>query len=417
MRDPEPRDLRQSAGIARQLDAVFDSLYVAWRYLSFNWLRTATLVACVSIILALPLALNFLLDVGERQLTARAQATPLVVGAKGSALDLTLNALYFGEQVPELISMAEDEAIARSDLALPIPVYVRFHAREFPIVGTTLDYFELRGLSIASGRPLAVLGECVLGAAVAERLGLAPGESLLSSPESVFDLAGVYPLKMKVVGVLAPTHGPDDLAVFVDVKTAWVIQGFGHGHEDLASIEDESVVLERRDGNVMANAKLVKYNEITPANLDSFHFHGDPALYPLTGVIVAPNDARAGTILRGRYLQDESDQQIVRPAEVIGGLLQSIFRIKDMLDAAMATVGAATVLALMLVFALSLRLREREMTTMFKLGCSRAAMARFVAAEMVIIGAFAAVLCAAVLTLVNAYGVDLVRALILQQGG
>jgi putative ABC transport system permease protein len=403
--------------LAHHSGAVVDSFYVAWRYLSYNWLRTATLVACVSIILALPLALNFLLDVGERQLTARAQATPLVVGAKGSALDLTLNALYFGEQTPELISMAEDEAIARSGLALPIPLYVRFQARNFPIVGTTLDYFELRRLTVADGRNLAFLGECVLGSAVAKRLGLAPGDSLLSSPESVFDLAGVYPLKMKVVGVLAPTHGPDDLAVFVDVKTAWVIQGLGHGHENLATVEDESVVLERSDSNVMANAKLLKYNEITPANLDSFHFHGDPALYPLTGVIVAPDDERAGTILRGRYLQDESRQQIVRPAEVIGGLLQSVFRIKDMMDAAMATVGAATVLALMLVFALSLRLREREMTTMFKLGCSRATMARFVAAEILIIGAFAAVLCAAVLALVNAYGVDLVRALILQQGG
>jgi putative ABC transport system permease protein len=64
-----------------------------------------------------------------------------------------------------------------------------------------------------------------------------------------------------------------------------------------------------------------------------------------------------------------------------------------------------------------LRLREREMMTMFKLGCSRATMARFLAAEIIIIGAFAAVLCAAVLALVNAYGVDLVRALILQQSG
>jgi len=393
------------------------SLYVAWRYLSFNWLRTATLVACVSIILALPLALDLLLDVGERQLTARAQATPLVVGAKGSALDLTLNALYFGEQLPELISMAEDEAIASSGLALSIPVYVRFHAREFPIVGTTLDYFELRGLEIESGRLLGVLGECVLGATVATRLGLVPGDSLLSSPESVFDLAGIYPLKMKVAGVLAPSQGPDDLAVFVDVKTAWVIQGLGHGHEDLATTRDAGVLLERTAGNVTANAKLLEYSEVTPENLDSFHFHGDPGLYPLTGLIVAPNDERAGTILRGRFLADESRQQIVRPSEVVEGLLQSIFRIKELLDAAVAMAGAATVLALLLVFALSLRLREQEMATMFKLGCSRAAMARLAGAEVMILGGFAALLCGGVLMLVNAHGVDLVRALILRQGG
>ena len=57
------------------------------------------------------------------------------------------------------------------------------------------------------------------------------GGHVVSSPESVFDLAGVYPLKMAVVGVLAPTHTPDDDAVFVDVKTAWVIAGLAHGFD------------------------------------------------------------------------------------------------------------------------------------------------------------------------------------------
>jgi putative ABC transport system permease protein len=68
-------------------------------------------------------------------------------------------------------------------------------------VGTTLDYFDFRGLKVVEGRNLAVLGDCVLGARVAENLRLKPGDSLLSSPETLFDLAGVYPLKMKVVGV------------------------------------------------------------------------------------------------------------------------------------------------------------------------------------------------------------------------
>ena len=79
------------------------SLYVAWRYLGYNRVRTCILVACVSIILALPLALDRLLDVAEEHLVSRARVTPLVVGAKGSALDLTMNAGYFGDQVPELI--------------------------------------------------------------------------------------------------------------------------------------------------------------------------------------------------------------------------------------------------------------------------------------------------------------------------
>ena len=57
----------------------------------------------------------------------------------------------------------------------------------------------------------------VLTDRMAEALGLGPGDSLLSSPETLFDLAGVYPLKMKVVGVLARSYTPDDRAVLVDL--------------------------------------------------------------------------------------------------------------------------------------------------------------------------------------------------------
>ena len=60
---------------------------------------------------------------------------------------------------------------------------------------------------------MAGLGECVLGATVAAELGLAPGDSVVLSSESVFDLAGVYPLKLRVVGVLERSFDADDSAI------------------------------------------------------------------------------------------------------------------------------------------------------------------------------------------------------------
>ena len=81
---------------------------------------------------------------------------------------------------------------------------------------------------------MAMTGECVLGATAADAAGVGLEGHVYSSPETVFDLAGVYPLKMKVVGVLKPTGTPDDLAVFVDVKTTWIIEGLAHGHQDLS---------------------------------------------------------------------------------------------------------------------------------------------------------------------------------------
>jgi putative ABC transport system permease protein len=318
-----------------------------------------------------------------------------------------------GGQVGLCNDLFVDE-IADSGLATAIPLYVCFKARQFPIVGTTLDYFDFRRLVIAQGRPLGLLGEAVIGADVADQLGMAAGDSLLSSPETVFDLAGVYPLKMRVVGILQRSHTPDDLAVFVDVKTAWVVQGLVHGHADLSRSDDATVIIDRTDANVVASAKVVEYTEITEQNIDSFHFHGDPAQYPLSGVIVVPEDDKSGTILRGRYLAGEIPHQLVVPGTVIDGLLANIFRIKNVLDAVIFIVGIATALALTLVFALSIRLRQREISTLFRLGGSRLTIARLLVAEIAIIGAASATVCGILLLAVNHYSGDLVRTLFIR---
>jgi putative ABC transport system permease protein len=393
---------------------MMDSFYIAWKYISYNRIRAATLVACITLISFLPVALQLLLNESERQLMSRAVSTPLVVGAKGSALDLVMNTLYFGDEVPELITMEASDRVWETDLALPIPLYVRFRARGYPIVGTTLDYFDFRDLKIARGRSLAVLGDCAVGATVAEKLNLMPGDSLVSAPETLFDLAGVYPLKMKVAGVLEKSHTSDDLGVFVDVKTAWIIQGLGHGHADVTKIEDQTLILKRTETNVAATAKLFHYTEITKENLDSFHFHGDLSSYPITAVIAVPHDTKSGTILRGRYLSREEMRQIVEPEEVIDGLLQSIFRIKNVLDAVISVVGLATILALVLVFALSVRLRQREIQTIFKLGCRRMTIARLLGAEILIIVVISGVLCGATIFLVDQFSNDLVRMLFIR---
>jgi putative ABC transport system permease protein len=391
-----------------------DSFYIALQYIRYNKIKTAVLVACITLISFLPFALQLLLNESERQLMSRASQTPLVVGQKGSALDLVMNTLYFGDDVPELMTMAASDRIVDTDLALPIPMYVRFQARGNPIVGTTLDYFEFRGLEIARGRQLALLGDCVLGARVAESLALKPGDSLVSSPESLFDLAGVYPLKMKVAGVLKKSHTTDDLAVFVDLKTTWIIQGLGHGHQDVTKLKDPTLVLKRTESNVAATAKLFHYTEITEKNMASFHFHGNLSAYPISAVIADPYDAKSGTILRGRYLSKEETLQIVKPEAVIDGLLQNIFRIKNVLDAVIAVVALATVLAVILVFALSLRLRQREIQTIFKIGCSRMTIAKLMAAEIMIIVFSSAVLCGIMMVAVRSVSNDLVRMLFIR---
>ena len=385
-------------------------LYLAWRYLVYHRIKTAILVTSIALIGFVPVGLNVLVTQSAEQLTERAEATPLLVGARGSPLELVLASLYFESRTPASTVWRELERVADSGLASAIPLHVQFRARGHPIVGTALEYFELRGLELASGRMLAVLGECVVGALAASELAVAPGDSLVSSPETVLDLAGSYPLKLSVVGVLAPANTPDDRAIFVDVKTTWVIAGLGHGHRDLADPAASSSVLAREGDRITANASLVEHNEITPENRASFHFHGDLGAFPLTGVIAVPRDARSRALLLGRYQAMEEPAQIARPALVMAELLETVFTVRRYVVVALVLVAAATLATAALVFLLSLRLRRREIDTLHKLGASRARVAGLVASEVVAAIVLAGALAAALTFATSRLGAAAIRA-------
>lgn len=355
-----------------------NALYLAFAYLRYHWARSLVMVLVAALILFVPVGTQILLSTSERTLTARADSTPLILGSRGSQLDLTMAALYFSQEAPEPIEMRQVEAIWDSGLATPIPVHTAFSSGGFRIVGTTLDYFSFRDLTIADGRGLAVLGEAVIGSNVAATLDKRAGDTLVSAPQNLFDLDGVYPLEMPVVGVLAPTNTADDDAIFVDIKTAWVIQGIGHGHEDVVTATDVAEGLD-----VTANAAVVEYQRITPENLDTFHFHGAQDGYPATAAIVVPHDARAGTILQGRYLDPETRTQMVAPAGVVQGLVDRIFRIKTLLDAVTAIIAVAAIAAVGLAIFLSYRLRAAEIATAVKLGARRGMVLRLLAAETI----------------------------------
>ncbi len=144
-----------------------DILYMAWRYLRYHWVKTLVLLSSISLVLFLPLGLQVVVQQGAETLTLRAASTPLLIGAKGSAVDLTLSGLYFRDPIVDSIPYREVMHVNQSELAAGIPLHLRFRAGHHRIVGTTTDYFEFRGLALTQGRPMATLGECVVGASTA----------------------------------------------------------------------------------------------------------------------------------------------------------------------------------------------------------------------------------------------------------
>jgi len=346
-------------------------LRLTFRYLAYNKLKTITLILCVSLALLLPVLLQFGVVQFEQDLLARARSTPLIAGAKGSRFDLALQSMYFSRAELEPTTMQEVESIQETGYALPIPLALRFTAQGAPLVGTTLDYFEFRKLEIEKGTSLRRLGDCVIGASLAEKIQLKPGDRLMSDPLNVFDLSGNYPLKMRVVGVLGKSGSPDDDAVFVDLKTEWVISGIGHGHQSINAATDKDLVLKQEDQRTIANAAVPQFNEVTEDNLASFHFHGQSETFPISSIILVPADEKSEVLLLGMYDAENSVLQLIRPTEIVNELLELVFRVKQLFDMNTLLVSVSVGLLLALIFLLSLRLRKRERQTMFQLGSSR----------------------------------------------
>jgi putative ABC transport system permease protein len=358
------------------------TLLLAWRYISYHRVRTAILVAAISLTIFLPLATRWVIARFESEAFARARNTPLVIGAKGSRFAMAVHALYFRGESPPAIKYSEIERIAEMGLAKAIPVHSRFSAQGFPVVGTTPDYFAARKLVLASGDALDRLGDCVVGCKVAQQLVLKSGDRLISESDNMFDLSGAAPLKMRVMGVLAESGTADDTAIFCDIKTTWIMEGIGHGHASKPSENGEEHTHEA------SKQLLQQHQEVTDENASSFHFHGRRSDYPITAIIAIPDSERSETLMQGKYLDPNQAHQIIRPMDVVTELMEVISRVRQLAEFGMICLMVATIMLVLLVLLLSMRLRQREMRTMFLLGSSRGTTAQVVLTELVLVVAF-----------------------------
>ncbi len=332
---------------------------LALRYVLRHRTQSVLLAAALGLVLALPLCLRVLVRHAQADLRARAASTPQIVGTKGSALDLMMTALYFKKE--NLASLPLKEMPEGG-----IPLHVRFEAQKAPIVGTALEYFGFRGLALSAGKQITRLGDCVLGARLARERGLKPGDAIFSTPEQTFDMAGTYPLKMRIAGVLTANGTPDDDAVFCDLKTAWLIEGRAHGHDDVKGTD----VLKEEEHNTIANAAVRMFQEVTEANLNSFHFHGDTGDYPISAAILLPPDAKTEALMAGQYAKSKT-VQLIRPRDDMEGLLTQLVRLEGFATTMLLTTAGAALFVSALVFALSFRLRKREFATLEDIGVSR----------------------------------------------
>jgi putative ABC transport system permease protein len=364
-------------------------LFLALRSLRAAPGRTAILVLGTTVALFLPAFTTGAADLLERELLGRADATPIVVGAKGNEFDLTMNSLYFRGRIRDPIPFGTRTLVQDRAYGLAVPLYVAHTASGTPVVGTSLEYFEARGLGLSSGRLPAVLGEVVAGSAAARAFNLTPGDTIRSDLSNLYNLAGAYPILLQVVGVLAPAASPDDDAFFADIKTIWVLDGALHGHQEVT--RDQALNPQAgQEENLEATAAIFLFAEINEDNRGGFHLHGDADELPISSMLVFPRDARAHDQLLGDAVL-APDLQAIRPVEVVRTVLDIVLRLRDGLLTYFALVAASTLLFFGLVVALTLRLRRAEIELMARLGCSRGMIAVLLGSEvaLIVLAAFA----------------------------
>jgi putative ABC transport system permease protein len=211
---------------------------MAWVYLWNRKLTSVVTILSVALAVALICAVLTLREETRRRFEEEGQAFDLVVGAKGSPLQLVLSSVYFMDQPTGNMLRSEYEAIKADTeyVAAAFPLNMGDTYRGFRIVGTVPELFqhswtsttgvERRPFVLAQGRYFAQPLEAVVGAQVAEQTGLKVGDTFISTHgfiELPKDLAEVsheaHPYT--VVGVLQRSNTPFDRVIFCSLDTVW----------------------------------------------------------------------------------------------------------------------------------------------------------------------------------------------------
>ena len=88
-----------------------DLVYLSLQYIRHHRIKLAVLTLAITLVAWLPLAIQSVVDQTAEQLLYRAKETPLVIGAPGSPLELTLSSLYFSSASPRSLPRASVDAV------------------------------------------------------------------------------------------------------------------------------------------------------------------------------------------------------------------------------------------------------------------------------------------------------------------
>ncbi len=224
-------------------------------YRSLRQHALSTIITAGSIALACGLLMCVWMVKTQSQ-TAFTQTTTgfdAVLGARGSKLQLVLNAIFHLEPSQGNLAWADYEMVKRHPaVKTAIPIAVGDNLRGYRLVGTIPELFEK--VEYAPGKKFAVAAggkffgsapevrEAVAGAFAAQKLGLKVGDTFKPFHGLAFDEKNQHEEIFTIVGIVAPTNTPVDRVIWIPLKGVQTMSG----HDAKAATDVSAVLIQLR---------------------------------------------------------------------------------------------------------------------------------------------------------------------------
>lgn len=205
---------------------------IVWK--SIRQRSLATVLTAVSIALGVGLVILILTlrEEVERSFSQRSVGYEMLVGAKGSPLQLVLNTVYgIGAPVGNIPYSYYERIASDRMVRLAVPVAVGDMYRGFRVVGTLPSFFteftyqrDLR-FELAEGSVFKEGLQAVLGARAARETGLKIGDTFTPAHGVSAEEGGEVHehARTTVVGIMRETGTPMDRGIYVPLETVWQI--------------------------------------------------------------------------------------------------------------------------------------------------------------------------------------------------
>ncbi len=195
---------------------------LALAYLRHRPLNTFLNVILLALGVAMIVVLLLFSAQMEDRLTRDSRGIDMVVGAKGSPLQLILSSIYQIDMPTGNISLAAARKLKSHPMIKTIvPLALGDAFRGFRIVGTEHSYLKLYDAKLAQGELWSKPLDAALGAAVAKKTGLKLGDTFTGSHGLGAGGGEHEAAPFKVIGILAETGSVADRLVLTGIDSVW----------------------------------------------------------------------------------------------------------------------------------------------------------------------------------------------------